>query len=115
MKVNVQAIHGNWDLGYTLDKHMLSSTYLGDNEQGHPQFDSVRTEVGEALFQLKYRSAFQKIPLIGDSYIRPSGAHIHRRLSSSLCLPQRNGEGNPLWNSRKISRPGCKSHSSQIS
>ena len=31
MEVNVQPIHGNWDLGYSLDKHVLSSVYLGDD------------------------------------------------------------------------------------
>lgn len=56
MDVNVKTIHGNWDQGYVLDKHTLSSEYIGDNEYGHPQFDTKRSEVGEALFKLKYRS-----------------------------------------------------------
>ena len=56
MDVNVKQIIGSWDLGYALHKHTLSSVYLGDNEYGHPQFDTTRSEPGEALFQLKYRS-----------------------------------------------------------
>lgn len=55
MKVSLRQIDGPWAAGYVLDKHMLSSVYLGDDAQGHPQFESTRTEVGEALFQLKYR------------------------------------------------------------
>lgn len=61
MKNNILPIRGNWDAGYVLDKHSLSSTYIGDNEQGHAQFDTVRSEVGEALYQLKYRSDFSQV------------------------------------------------------
>lgn len=50
MDVNVKAIAGNWDAGFVLDKHVRSSTYLGDNEFGHPTFHTIRSEVGEALF-----------------------------------------------------------------
>jgi len=39
-----------------MDKHTVSSTYTGDNAYGHPTFDTVRSEVGESLFQLKYRN-----------------------------------------------------------
>ncbi|WP_454743956.1 hypothetical protein [Cupriavidus necator] len=53
MKTNLKQIFGNWDLGYALDKHTLRSTYIGDNEYGHPQFNTERSEPGEALFQLK--------------------------------------------------------------
>ena len=31
MKNAVMKIEGNWDLGYVLDKHVLSSIYTGDN------------------------------------------------------------------------------------
>lgn len=66
MEVNVQPIRGNWDLGYSLDKHILSSVYLGDNEWGHPAFDTTRSEAGEALYQLKYRSDYAQILRIGS-------------------------------------------------
>ena len=36
MKSAVRKIEGNWDLGYVLDKHVLSSIYTGDNAQGYP-------------------------------------------------------------------------------
>ena len=64
MKNAVRKIEGNWDLGYVLDKHVLSSIYTGDNAQGHAQFDTLRSEVGEALFQLKYRHDWRQIPLL---------------------------------------------------
>lgn len=64
MEVNVQPIYGNWDSGYSLDKHVLSSVYTGDSQWGHPEFDTTRSEVGEALYQLKYRSDYSQIPII---------------------------------------------------
>ncbi|MCV2886536.1 ComF family protein [Aestuariibacter sp. AA17] len=66
MEVNIQVIHGSWDLGYSLDKHVIQSIYLGENQWGHPEFDTTRSEVGEALFQLKYRSNFQQISPIAN-------------------------------------------------
>jgi len=56
MKVSLREIHGPWDAGWVLDKHMLKSTYLGDDAYGHAQFDNERTDVGEATYQLKYKS-----------------------------------------------------------
>lgn len=54
MQVNVRQIAGNWDAGYALDKHMLHSEYIGDDDRGRPQFNNTRTEVGQALYELKY-------------------------------------------------------------
>ncbi|KQR82247.1 ComF family protein [Sphingomonas sp. Leaf343] len=67
MKVNPKAITGNWDKGFALDKHTLSSVYLGDDDNGHPQFDTTRTEIGEALFQLKYREGWGNIASLGSA------------------------------------------------
>jgi len=56
--VNVQPmkVPGRWRDGYALGHHTISSTYLGDDEFGHAQFDTKRSEVGELLYQLKYKS-----------------------------------------------------------
>ncbi len=56
MNLNPQRVAGSWDEGFTLDRHVQSSEYLGENEYGHPQFETTRTELGELLFRLKYRS-----------------------------------------------------------
>lgn len=66
MKSAVRKIEGNWDLGYVLDKHVRSSIYTGDNAQGHAQFDTLRSDVGEALFQLKYRQDWKQVPLLAN-------------------------------------------------
>jgi competence protein ComFC len=56
IKFNPQKISGNWFEGYALDFHTLSSTFLGYDEFGHPVFDTLRSEIGELLLKLKYRS-----------------------------------------------------------
>ena len=49
-----QKIVGNWAQGFALDLHSSSSEFMGHDEYGHPMFSTVRTEVGEAPYQLKY-------------------------------------------------------------
>jgi predicted amidophosphoribosyltransferase len=67
MQVGVRQIAGNWDDGYVLSKHTISSTYLGDDDNGHPKFDTLRSKAGEALYQLKYRQDWNQVaPLAAD-------------------------------------------------
>jgi competence protein ComFC len=56
VNIRPMQIPGRWRAGYVLDYHTLSSTYLGDDEYGHAMFDTKRSEVGELLYRLKYRS-----------------------------------------------------------
>jgi predicted amidophosphoribosyltransferase len=56
LKVSLKQVWGMWDEGWVLDKHSASSVYTGDDVYGRPQFNTTRTEVGEATFQLKYRN-----------------------------------------------------------
>lgn len=69
MKVQLKQLQGNWDNGYALDKHMVSSTFLGYNEVGHPQFDNQRTEVGEAVYRLKYKNDWDKSGLLATAVV----------------------------------------------
>jgi predicted amidophosphoribosyltransferase len=66
MNVNVKEINGVWDKGFSLDKHKISSIYTGENEYGHPTFNTLRTDIGEALYQLKYKSDFSQCDVIAD-------------------------------------------------
>ncbi len=66
MEVDVKQINGVWDLGYSLDKHTISSTPIGYNDWGHMQYDTIRPEAGEALFQLKYRSDYTQVSAIAS-------------------------------------------------
>jgi len=61
MKVNLKEIQGTWDSGWVLDKHVLSSSHIGHNEWGHPQFDTKRSDAGEASYQLKYRNDWNQV------------------------------------------------------
>lgn len=57
-------IKGNWKGGWALDLHTLSSTHNSDGS-----FNSVRSEIGEALFQLKYRQDYSKIDFLADKLV----------------------------------------------
>jgi predicted amidophosphoribosyltransferase len=54
--VHPQRIAGKWRSGYALDLHTTSSIPIGENAFGHMQFDTVRPEIAELLYQLKYHS-----------------------------------------------------------
>lgn len=62
IKINPQSIIGVWHAGVALDFQTVSSTPIGPNAAGRMQFETQRTEIGERLFQLKYRGnlAFAK-------------------------------------------------------
>lgn len=67
MKISIRQIYGNWDLGYALDKHTIVSVPIGPDAYGHMQYDTTRTEVGEALYQLKYNQHdWTKVPALAD-------------------------------------------------
>lgn len=74
MKVTLKEISGLWDQGWALDKHIVKSTYLGDDAYGHARFDTVRTEVGEATYQLKYQHDWNQVDPLAQAladYIFP--------------------------------------------
>jgi predicted amidophosphoribosyltransferase len=54
--INPTRIIGRWREGFALDVHTISSIHVGDDEFGHPVFETRRSELGELLYQLKYRS-----------------------------------------------------------
>lgn len=84
MKVALKQIYGPWDAGWILDKHTLSSQCVGHNAQGHPVFDTTRTEVGEATFQLKYRSDWTQVQPLAQTL----ADHVFPKLASvGFILP----------------------------
>jgi competence protein ComFC len=60
-------ISGPWTSGYVLDLHTISSTLIGHDEFGHPQFDTKHSEIGDLLYRLKYRNDKSAIPELVDS------------------------------------------------
>ena len=57
---------GNWRKGVAYDIHTLSSNYLGVDEAGHKQWENKRSEMGELLYQLKYKKEQTTITKIVD-------------------------------------------------
>ena len=55
MGINPIKLTGNWDEGYALDVHTISSIPSGEDVYGHVQFDTQRSEMGELLYWFKYK------------------------------------------------------------
>jgi len=66
MSIKPIEIKGNWDKGFVLDMHVLKSTPKSENVYGYMEYDTVRTELGELVFQLKYRNMYNNIHKILD-------------------------------------------------
>lgn len=83
-KIDPMRITGPWDAGFTLDAHTLSAEFLGYDLDGRAQFDTVRSELGEMLYRLKYRGdRAASIPLaaVAAEFIRA------RRLPVDVIVP----------------------------
>lgn len=79
MKIDPRSISGPWKAGYSLALHTLSADFLGHNEQGHPKFDTVRSEVGEALYQLKYQgdaASVRRLAKVAADFVAQKGFPI---------------------------------------
>lgn len=49
-------LQGNWKFGKAYDLHTVASTHIGTDEFGHDRFDNKRSEMGELVYQLKYKN-----------------------------------------------------------
>ncbi|RKY11613.1 MAG: ComF family protein [Planctomycetota bacterium] len=69
IQISPKRIRGEWASGYALDMHTLSSECIGYNEYGHAQFDTKRSEMGELLYRLKYKSDRSVLKIIIDAVV----------------------------------------------
>lgn len=72
--IHPQKIAGKWKSGVALDFHTTSSVPIGHNEFGHMQYDTVRPEIAELLYQLKYQgnqAAASPIIAAAAGYLEP--------------------------------------------
>ncbi|MCK4814980.1 ComF family protein [bacterium] len=93
-------IHGNWRKGIALDLHTKSSEYLGVNEFGHDRFETIRTEMGELVYKLKYKSDLSVVPQIVNAIVKIGGiekmdyiipvppSNIHRRFQPVFIIAE---------------------------
>jgi predicted amidophosphoribosyltransferase len=64
MDIDPKMISGNWSHGWALNQHTINSTAGAGDNSGHPTFVTERTEIGEALFKLKYRDDLTQVEAI---------------------------------------------------
>lgn len=64
--INPILLRGLWKEGYALDHHTLSSEYLGVDEWGHDRFNTTRSDIGQLVYDLKYKSDISKADEIID-------------------------------------------------
>ena len=69
IKISPRQIKGKWTSGYALDIHTLSSEYIGDDEYGHPQFDTKYSDMGQLLNRLKYKSDKSVLGIIVEAAV----------------------------------------------
>ncbi len=65
--IHPMRIPGVWRQGYVLDYHTLRSELIGYDEYGNPLFDTRRTEMGELLYQLKYKRNLDALDALGKA------------------------------------------------
>ncbi|MBN2346189.1 MAG: ComF family protein [Candidatus Aminicenantes bacterium] len=73
MEIDPKPILGNWAHGWALDRHTLCSRAAPGGDPSCPRFASERSEVGEALFRLKYqdeRSQVAPIAAVAAAFVR---------------------------------------------
>lgn len=59
-------LEGNWNKGLAFDVHTLDSEYLGCDEHGHNRWKNTRSEMGELIYQLKYKQKTENVSKICD-------------------------------------------------
>lgn len=73
VSIHPMRVPGPWKGGYVLDYHTKSSDFIGYDEYGRPRFDTIRSEVGELLYRLKYRGrkdALDELVAVAADFVR---------------------------------------------
>lgn len=83
MTIHPIQLFGEWDQGWALDIHTISSEYIGDDPFGRPRYDTTRSYIGELMYQLKYQVNTSVLPAIVDEV---TGLLESKGLLSSIDL-----------------------------
>jgi len=73
LNTHPRVLEGCWTVGWALDVHTIRSIPLGPDEWGHEMFDTTRSEIGDAVYKLKYlgdRSQVEPIAQTIEDFIR---------------------------------------------
>lgn len=84
---------GSWTEGYALHIHMLSSTFVGYDQNGHARFDSLRSPIGELLYRLKYQqdqTAIDQLAEAAQCFLETWRPPIDAIVPVPPSLPRRN-------------------------
>jgi len=87
MKLHPQGIKGPWKTGMVLDWHTISSQMIDSNEFGHPIFETIRSEIGELLYQFKYRNDQNALKNILNVTIEYLGDKIADKIDLIIPVP----------------------------
>ncbi|MBI3571647.1 MAG: ComF family protein [Gammaproteobacteria bacterium] len=90
MVLHPQGIKGPWKAGIVLDWHTVASQVIGQNEFGYPIFDNKRSEIGELLYQFKYRNDQNALQQIVRASIEYLGDKVKGRIELILPVPPSN-------------------------
>ena len=80
-------INGNWEIGYSLDVHVVSSQFVGYDELGREQFDTSRSAIGELLFRFKYRKDNEPLHEIVQMVLNFSSSGMMNFESIEVVVP----------------------------
>lgn len=82
------AVIGKWDDGIVVDKYTETSTYIGDDAFGHPQFQTTYTQIGKLLHAMKYNGHFNTSEEIAGICIDALGSwFVDKKIDIILPAP----------------------------
>jgi predicted amidophosphoribosyltransferase len=58
------SISGPWKSGYAFDIYNLKIEHIGEDQYGHPHFNTKRSAMGQCLYDLKYGQNFSELEKI---------------------------------------------------
>lgn len=83
-------LKGNWKKGFAYDVHTISSTYLGADEYGHEQWETTRSEMGQLIYDLKYKQNTSVVSSIVDLLLKMDGIEIIDQVDCIVPIPATN-------------------------
>ena len=76
MNISPVELAGLWDYGWALDIHTINSTYIGEDSFGNSRYNTERSEIGEAIYRLKYKMDIRAVEEIAAAAVKFIEAHM---------------------------------------